>query len=270
MEDIRTALVQLRPMPGRTSENTEKTAEFLKKAASEGAELAVFPECSLTGYAPDRAAEYALSPDDESIRAVEELYSRFGISACFGYMERQGDKLFIAQELCSAGKRSVYRKTHLGSKESLYFEQGSVFPKASLQKGMSCGMQLCWESHIPQISAKYRAQGCQLLLFPYASPMSGGKCLENWSIHLPARASDNGCFALAANLLFTDARGGGLAVWDPKGKLIAKDFSSDETVLFCTLGGELPRERSQKIQKGLAKEDMHFISYFDKARSELF
>ena len=273
MNEIKAAVVQLCPIPGCQAENTDKTAEFIKKAAEEGAELVVFPECSLTGYAPKRAAELAVdaqAPDGNCVQTIERLCDRFGISACFGYMEKQQDKLFIAQELWSEGKRLVYRKTHLGSRESLYFAQGDRFAAASLPKGISCGMQLCWESHIPQISAKYRSLGCQLLLFPYASPMSGEKCLENWSVHLPARASDNGCFAIAANLLFEDGRGGGTSVWDPKGKLIAQHFGPDEALMFCTLSGELPGERYQRIQKGLAKEDMHFISYFDKARSELF
>ena len=271
MDDIRLGLVQICPVPGRTAENTEKAATFLAKAKEEGAGLAVFAECSLTGYAPERAAELAIDPkaDENCVRDIERACDRLGIAACFGYMEKCGDKLYIAQELYSGGKRTVYRKTHLGTKEELYFSQGDSFPAADVS-GTACGMQLCWESHIPQISAKYRKLGCRILLFPYASPMDGKKALENWSVHLPARASDNGVFAAACNLLFEDGRGGGAAVWDPKGKLAARYTGSEETVIFCDMGGELPGERFRKTQEGLAEPDMHFISYFDKARNELF
>lgn len=272
MKDIKIALAQFCPQAGKTAGNAEKAAEYIKLAAEEGAALVVFPECSLTGYAPVRAAELAIGPSSEDgniLQKTEQLCGRLGIAACFGFMERAGSELFITQELFSPESRAVYRKTHLGATEERYFSQGSTFPKAEVS-GISCGMQLCWESHIPQISAAYRKQGCQLLLFPYASPMSGEKCLENWSVHLPARASDNGCFAAACNLLFEEGRGGGLAVWDPKGRLIASCFEKEEKMITCSIGGELPGERHQKIKQGLAEPDMHFISYFDKARSELF
>ena len=269
MDDIKLALVQICPVPGRIPENTENTAAFLFKAAEEGARLAVFPECSLTGYATEKASELAIAYENSCIKDIERICDELGIAACFGYMEKRGEKLYIAQELYSGGTRTVYRKTHLGTKEALHFSQGDSFPAADVS-GIRCGMQLCWESHIPQISAKYRKSGCQLLLFPYASPMGGETARENWSVHLPARASDNGVFAAACNLLFEGGRGGGIAAWDPKGKLTAQYFGKEEKVIFCDIGGELPGERFLEIQKGLAKPDMHFISYFDKARSELF
>ena len=94
--------------------------------------------------------------------------------------------------------------------------------------------------------------------------MSGEKCAENWA-HLPARASDNGVFAAACNLLFQGpdgVRGGGLAVFDPKGRRIAAYFGTDEHMLLCDIGGPLPRDSDDT--------DMHAISYFDRKRTEFF
>ena len=283
MDDIRIALACFPAVPGDLKENLQKTGKLMRMASREGAGFVVFPECSLTGYAPEKAAGFGVEPSDPAsdsgsfVRAAEDLCGELSVSACFGYMEKLGGRLYIAQEIFSSGQRTVYRKTHLGSGEEPYFSAGSSFPAADVRAergSVRTGMQLCWESHIPDISGAYRRQGVQLLLFPYSSGMSGEKCLENWSIHLPARASDCGCFAAACNQPPVKAgsaiRPSTLAVWDPKGRLIAKKTDAEEGLLICTLGGELPRERFEKIRAGRAEEDMHFISYFDRRREDLF
>ena len=109
-------------------------------------------------------------------------------------------------------------------------------------------------------------RGAELLLMPYASAMSGERCRAHWTVHLPARASDNGAFVAACNLPFPAKngvpRGGGMAVFDPKGSSIASYYGAEEHTLLCTLSGPLPRE--------LPPGDMHHISYFDRKRTELF
>ncbi|MBQ2311459.1 MAG: NAD+ synthase, partial [Firmicutes bacterium] len=61
MKGIRIALAQICPVPGDAGTNAEKIKAYMKEAADGGAELVIFPECSLTGYAPERASELALS-----------------------------------------------------------------------------------------------------------------------------------------------------------------------------------------------------------------
>ncbi len=318
MKELTIALVQMCSLAGDTDANAEKIISYMHQAADKGAELAVFPECSLSGYAPERAEELALSVGDTTvgaaelaistgggpISAVEKAADKLGIAVCFGFMERREGRLYISQEMYCGGERTVYRKTYPGSREAMYFEAGNKFPVS--REPICCGMQLCWESHIPEISSGYRKQGAQLLLFPYASGMSGERCRDNWQVHLPARASDNGCFAAACNLLTkvpksgntcapnpslddpdnaedkigearqtgseteAERRGGGLAVWDPKGRLIAQYFETEEMLLTAEIGGELPRERFLKEQQGLAEHDMHALSYFDLKREDLF
>lgn len=263
MEKLKLAVVMMMPSSG-----ADKTVDLMREAASAGAELILFPECSLTGYEPDRAAELAVGSDDcESTVKVRKTADELGVAVCFGYMERSGDKIYITHELYSDGKSVKYRKTHLGSHEKDVFSEGDSFPMVEVGvngRTVSVGMQLCWESHIPEICGTYREKGAEVLLFPYASGMSGEKCRENWMVHLPARASDNGCFIAACNLLMDrgDIKGGGALILDPKGKVIAEDFSSGESIVYAEIGGSLPRE--------LPDGDMHNISYFDWVRRELF
>ena len=259
MEYIKVGAACVRPLKGNPPENAEKIVYFLRKAKEEGADLVLFPECSLTGYGTENADALALFPDDENIQRIEAAADELNMAVCFGYIEKAPGSLYICQELYCDHKKTLYRKTHLGSREQAVFNEGNGFP-VSESKGVIAGMQLCWESHLPQISAAYRKQGAQLLLFPYASGMSGEKCRENWSVHLPARASDNGCFAIACNLL-SETKGGGIAFWDPKGRMMSEYFGNEEKLLVCEIGGELPRELFEK-----GEETMRSISYFDRAR----
>lgn len=266
MNSVCLAIVQLLAIPGKININTEKLLHYLKTAKEKGADLIVFPECSLTGYSTERAKELAVDKDDSEIQRIRQNSKEAGIAVCFGYMEKTEDGLYITQEITADGQSMYYRKTHLGSKETDVFLEGSEFPV--FPEPVCTGIQLCWESHIPEISAAERKQGAELLLVPYASPMSKERCRENWSVHLPARASDNGAYLAACNLLFPgkedpeELRGGGLTVYDPKGKQILVYFETEEKMLLCNLKGPLPGENTE--------ENMHAISYFDKKRTELF
>ena len=165
METSRIAAVQIRPRKGDPRENGEKITAFMKEAKGGGAELAIFPECSLTGYDPERSHELALEKDCRYIRDIEAAADELGIAVCFGFMEKAEDGLYICQEFYDAGNRTFYRKTHLATREEEYFKEGNEFPTAEYRH-ITIGMQLCWESHIPQISTVYRKKAPICCSFP--------------------------------------------------------------------------------------------------------
>ena len=88
MDNIRIAIVQIGPETGNIEKNKSKIAEYMKKASENKAGLIVFPECSLTGYAPESAKETALSPEDKVVRDIETEADRLGIAVCFGFPEK--------------------------------------------------------------------------------------------------------------------------------------------------------------------------------------
>ncbi len=265
MKKIRIALAQMAPGRETVPGNAQMILHYIHQAKEGGAELLLLPECSLCGYPSGGGPVQGIIPEDPLIRGIRKAAGKCSVAVCFGYVEREGDCLYITQELVSGDEIIRYRKTHLGTKEKKVFSEGSRFPVA--QHPVRAGIQLCWESHIPEISAAEREKGAELLLVPYASPMTGKRCEENWIVHLPARASDNGAYVAACNLIIPagegseERRGGGMAVWDPKGKRILSVFDTCDKIAFCDLEGPLPRECSG---------DMHHISYFDRKRAELF
>ena len=260
------SLVSMESLPGKPEINAQKMISYMEQAKEANASLLIFPECSFTGYDPENSMVHSLAADDDAIFLMKDKASKLDLAICFGYMERSENeaKPFITQELFFRGEIIRYRKTHLGTKEEDYFQSGREFPVMNI--GVNVGIQLCWESHIPDISTALRQKGAELLLVPYASGMSGERCRENWMVHLPARASDNGVFLAACNTLFSgkslSSQGGGLAVFDPKGKELISYYRPEEQIMTCQLTGMLPRE--------YPRGDMHHISYFDRRKPDLY
>lgn len=70
---MKIAVAQNRPVAGDVEHNVARHLALAGVAASNGAELVVFPELSLTGYEPKRAAEMARLPDDACFDELQAL-----------------------------------------------------------------------------------------------------------------------------------------------------------------------------------------------------
>lgn len=269
MENIRIALVQMKAQVGDTAGNLARMRGFMEQAAACGVKLVCFPETCLTGYDPTRASEVALSRTSDEVLGLFDLADSNGMAVCFGMFERAEDgKVFIAQPLHVDGNTLWHRKTHLGSKEQATITPGQVLETISVF-GIRVGVEVCWETHYPELASIQRQQGAELVLMPFASGISGQRRREAWMKHLPARASDNGMFVLACNALLDTATtvsptafGGGLLAIDPRGEVLAEHFELGEHMLVCDLSGELPREAGEST--------MSSPSFFDGRRPELF
>jgi len=182
-------------------------------------------------------------------------------------MERCGTQMFITQAISDReGKMHIYRKTHLGRKERIKFVPGTDLPVFKLPEA-AIGIQLCWESHFPDITTKMRKMGAELILIPYASPRPPGDRRDIWMKHLPARAYDNGVFVGAVNAVGDNGTelvfGGGIMIFDPKGNVIGEHFSDENSVITIRL--------SSTLRNRLGTDDeMKNTDYFLYRRDELY
>ena len=246
--------------------NRSRLFAYMEEAARNGAGLLLFPEASLTGYSPERAADLAIKRDHPALTSLADKAGELSLILSVGFMEIDVcEALYLTQMITDGTKKQFYRKTHLGCRERQVFAAGDELPVFAADP-VVIGTHLCWESHIPEISTVFRAKGAELLLIPYASGLTKDTCRDVWLRHMPARASDNGCYVIACNALHKkeDGRsgGGGCAFFDPKGRLIASHFEADETLLICELEPDLPRDHPDG--------DMGRISYYDRRRPELY
>ncbi|MDR2698949.1 MAG: hypothetical protein LBB30_04670 [Candidatus Methanoplasma sp.] len=266
MKDIVLSLAQMRSVAGDVRGNFERM-RLLAESVRHCSDIICFPEACLTGYETNDPEPFCISTGDACISDVSGLSKEYGLNIVFGFMEKHGSDLHISQALSDrSGEIRIYRKTHLGRKERKKFIPGNSVPVFELPEGR-VGVQLCWESHFPDISTKMRKEGAELILISYASPLPPIRRRDTWMRHLPARAYDNGIFIGAVNAIGDNGAGvvfgGGIMAFDPKGSNIAEHFGREDHVVTVKL-------RSALIDRLGTDEDMGNTDYFLYRREDLY
>ena len=262
MKDALLTLVQMTSITGEPSSNLEKMRSFVE--ANRGSDIICFPEMCLSGYSTDCPEAIAMSLEDPLVSEVHRLSESTGMTIVFGYIEKGDDGLYLRQEIVHGKDVNCYRKSHLGIKERELFLPGNELPVFDVD-GIRMGLQLCTESHVPDITSAYRSKGVELVIMPFANGISSDRRKEVWMTYLPARACDNGIYVGGCSAVGDNGRGtvfgGGLIALDPKGRIMSEYYGNDEHAITVRIGGKLPRD---------GPENMMNISYFDRRRPELY
>jgi len=256
VKDLKVAAVSMQSHFGGIEENLKKIGSYVSDAAKEGAEMICFPELSLTGYSiRDDVEPYAESIPGPSTDYLVKIAGEQNMVILAGMLEKaEGEKPYISQiAVGPSGIIGVHRKTHLSPLERRVYRQGNEIT-VFLNDGITFGIQLCYESHFPELSTIMSLQGVDILFFPYASPNKNPEDKrESWLRTLPARAFDNGVFLVACNQMGGNGRGlyfpGVIIMMGPTGKVLHQYTGYEEKVLVAELKGkDLERTRSNKME----------------------
>ena len=263
MKDAVVTLVQMNHVVGDPEGNLRRMEGAVKEHRD--SDIMCFPEMCLSGYTTEDPVRFALSPDHPCVRRIRSLAKDYSIAIVFGYLEENGRRPFMRQEIADGTDvPKYYRKTHLGHAESMVFEAGDSLPVFDVE-GICIGIQLCVESHIPDLCQTFRSQGAELVLTPYSNGVTGKRRKASWHSYMPARASDNGMYVIGCSATGDNGLGavfgGGLIAIDPKGNIMDEYYGTDPRSMTVRIGGKLPRD---------GPETMSNISYFDRRRPELY
>ncbi|MGQ1947845.1 nitrilase-related carbon-nitrogen hydrolase [Geofilum sp. OHC36d9] len=225
---MKIAAAYIHAIPGDITANLNQTLTLLQQLDKEGIGFVLFPELSITGYATAKQdIALALLQEEAVLQQLTGFSKSSNLSFAVGYPQQHNEQFFIAHYLFTKGKiAGIHQKSHLGPNEKSTFSEGdelSVFQTGPLK----IGMQLCFETHFPEISYAQARQGANLLAMAFASPNeTATEKSERFKRYLCARAYDNACYVMACNLSGSTARGAhlpGLAmIIDPKGNILAE------------------------------------------------
>lgn len=242
MKAVRVAAVSMRSEPGRVGENLDRMETFAERAAAEGARVVCFPELSVTGYvleAPETV--YDRLSFERVLKRVCRIAETQGLLVLAGLVEpAEGDRPFITHVAAGPkGMVGLYRKTHLAPPEKKGFRPGSRIPTFPW-RAARFGIQLCYESHFPEISTLMALQGADVLFMPHASPRgTPEEKLESWLRHLTGRAFDNAVFIVACNPIGTSPSGfpfpGVTLFLGPDGRVLDRRLGEGEHLLVAEL-----------------------------------
>ncbi len=274
MKEIRIATAQFRTRNGDKAYNLSRMEELTARAASEGAQVVSFHELCITSYSFLRDLEReeisALAeevPGGESIRRMREIASRYGVALLGGLVEKEGEHLYNTY-VCVTGEGVVARYRKLHPFISRYLSPGNRYTVFDLF-GWKCGILICYDNNVIENVRATTLLGAQVIFMPHVtgctpSPMPGrgwvdrelwdnrerdpvairaefdGPKGRGWLMRwLPARAYDNGIYAIFSNPIGPDGdqlKNGNSMVLDPYGEVLAECRSLDDEVVVagCT------------------------------------
>jgi predicted amidohydrolase len=92
---VKVAMIQMKVVGGQLHENLTRAESLVKEAATQGADVAVLPECMDLGWThPSSLVKATAIPDGEVFSRLSKLARRFNVFICSGLTERDGDKVY--------------------------------------------------------------------------------------------------------------------------------------------------------------------------------
>jgi 5-aminopentanamidase len=152
MDNLRIASAQFENKSGDKNYNLSIIRQLTELAASEGAEVIAFHECSITGYTfarnLSRDQMFALAepiPDGGSVRVLTQIAGETKVAILAGLFEKEGEDRLYKAYICVDGTGVVakYRKLHpFINPHLLPGDQYVVFDL----RGWKCGILICYDN----------------------------------------------------------------------------------------------------------------------------
>ena len=247
MPRIRVAACQINTVVGDLDGNVGRTFGALAEAERAGADLAVFPELTVTGYPPEDLLGRPAFVEDNLAAFAAVAAGTGACAAVVGYVDvAPSGRLLNAAALCRGGEvLARYVKRILPNygvfDEQRWFAPGEGPATLAVVAGTPVGMSICEDMWFPAgPMADQAASGARLLVNLNASPYSRGRREERIAV-LRRRTEETGCAVVYVNqvggqdeLVFDGAS----VVVDAGGAVVAgaRQFAEDVLVADLEVG----------------------------------
>ena len=208
---------------------------FLDEAAAAQVDVVCFPELATCGYNPGNPSLPAPETiDGDSVQALKALGQHFQLTFMTGMLELDvSSNVYNTQLVLDAqGIVGRYRKTHVATSEIGTWCQGSEMPVFSHPKARY-GIEICYDSHFPEVSTILAERGAEILFLPHASDCPSETAAEKkarWMRYMPARAYDNSVYVAVCNHVGDNGAGRNFAgvsfICNPWGQVVEEASSS--------------------------------------------
>ncbi|MCE4566582.1 nitrilase family protein [Maribellus sp. CM-23] len=281
MQPIKISTAQFENKSGDKNYNLSVIENLAQKAAQEGSDVIAFHECSITGYTFARKLSRnqmldlaELIPEGPSIERLTQIARQNNIVVLAGLFEKDKQENLYKAYVCvdSNGLVAKYRKLHPFINPHL--TAGDSYCVFEI-KGWKCGILICYDNNVIENVRATRLLGADVIFMPHVTMctpstrpgagfvdpklwenreldptslrlefdgMKGRGWLMKW---LPARAYDNGIYAVFSNPIGMDddqLKNGCSMIVDPFGDVIAECRSFNNELVTATLSPEKLRQ----------------------------
>lgn len=274
MQPLQIATAQFEHRSNDKPYNLAMIGQLAAAAAKQGAGAIAFHECSVTGYTFTRTlsreqmldlAEFL--PDGPSILQLTAYAREYGIAILAGLFEKDADDNLFKAYVCVDGNGLVARHRKLHPFINPHLTPGNEYTVFDLY-GWKCGMLICYDNNVIENVRATALLGAQIIFMPHVTMctpstrpgagfvdaalwkdkeanrellrqefdgLKGRAWLMKW---LPARAYDNGIYAVFSNPIGMDddqLKNGCSMILDPYGDIIAECRSLDNEIAIAEL-----------------------------------
>ncbi len=177
----------------------QRFAGLANAIADQQLDLVVCPELFMSGYNVGSDLHNLAEPADGAFaRAVADLARQTGTAICYGYPERDDQTVYNSALVVSCAGKPVanHRKLAIppGFEED-FFAPGNQLTHFELG-GVKCALVICYDVEFPEIVRAACVAGAEVVIVPTALGAQWDQVAHRV---VPARAFENGCYALYAN-----------------------------------------------------------------------
>jgi predicted amidohydrolase len=234
---LRVAAVQMRSTRDLAA-NILTTKKQLERCARDGARVAVFPECSLSGYFE---AEYMKAISAAQLADAEKRIANAcreqDIYAVVGMPWREDGKLFNSAVVIDPQGKVIerYHKTHLAESWPDGGDHLAVFKI----DGVPCSIIICHDERYPELVRLPVLAGARCIFYiSHESDLKRESKIAPYRAQIQARAVENTVYVVQANApANSDASGshGHSRIIAPDGNIVEEATVFGEDVLVKTL-----------------------------------
>ena len=182
---INVAIGSTMSKPGDVAGNLDQIASFARRAGADHADLLLTPEMSASGYGsyPEALATAEVAGEGPIYRELARLATETGVTLLAGFVEACKDKKYLAHYVVYPNGAFVVQRKHRRTPaeqpldtmvelthrdEADYIGQpvGPLYFNYFEVKGVRCGITICADGGIDNISRIFAENGVELMLGP--------------------------------------------------------------------------------------------------------
>jgi predicted amidohydrolase len=229
---MKISVAQTKPIKGNIQSNIDNHIKLVSLAVSNGADIVVFPELSLTGYEPKLAKELATNQDDSRFDVFQTISDTNQITIGVGVPTKNNTGICISMILFQPqAKRQIYSKQYLHVDEEEFFVSGRNLTDLQIH-GTRIAFAICYELSVPEHAEKAYTDGAEIYIASAVVFMHG---IEKDLKRLSEIASKYSMPVLLSNSIGQSDDlecAGKSSIWNNKGLLIGQLNNTDEGIII--------------------------------------
>lgn len=229
---MKICVAQTRPVKGDIQRNIDNHKKLIDLAISNGADIVIFPELSLTGYEPKLAKELAMHQDDSRLDDFQKISDAKQITIGVGVPTKSRSGICISMVLFQPHQaRQMYSKKYLHVDEEEFFISGQSFTDLRTDQ-TNIALSICYEISVPQHAEQAFKRGAEIYIASVVKFVNGGdKALKR----LAGIAREYSMTVFMSNCVGQcdgEECAGKTSIWNKKGSVVGQLDDTNEGMLI--------------------------------------